>query len=283
MEIVAAEEIRVERAASALGAVLTGADLSREPSNATAATIRQALIEHQVIFIRDQNLDGPALLRIAKMLGEPNVYPFVEGLPDAPEIFEILKAESDERNFGGIWHSDSTYLDEPPSYTMLFAKEVPTVGGDTMYANTYLAYENLSPGLREILAGLNGINSAALADYGGRAKSTEKHSHMKRQNTATADAVEAIHPVAPTHPDTGRRALYLSRLHTVCFEGLTPQESRPLINYLAEQATRPDYTCRMRWEVGTLCIWDNRCTQHYALNDYPGERRRMWRATVRAR
>ena len=275
-------DIRIEPAAGALGAVVTGVDLAAELSNSAAATIRDALIAHQVIFIRDQNLDGPGLVRIAEMLGEPNVYPFVEGLDNAPEIFEILKTEQDEHNFGGSWHSDSTYLNEPPSFTMLYAKEVPSIGGDTLYADTYKAYESLSPGMQEIVSGLNGVNSAALSGVGGRAKITKQNSEMTQANMADADSMEAVHPIAPEHPDTGRRALYLNRAHTVRFDGMTEDESKPLINYLTEQAVRPDFTCRMQWQVGTLGIWDNRCTQHYALNDYPGERRRMWRTTVRS-
>ena len=164
---------------------------------------------------------------------------------------------------------------------MLFAKDVPSVGGDSIYANTYLAYEWLSPGLQETLCTLDGINSAALSGAGGRAKLTSENTKMKRQNMSDADEIEAIHPIAPLQPDTGRRALYLSRAHTVRFVGMTAEESKPMIDYLADYAVRPDFTCRMKWEVGTLGIWDNRCTQHYALNDYPGERRRMWRATVR--
>jgi len=277
----ATTNIVVERVAGAMGAVMTGVDLSGKPSKATMAAIRDALVEHQVVFIRDQNLDALGLVRFARILGEPNIYPFVEGLPDAPEIFEILKAENDTRNFGGGWHSDSTYLENPPAFTMLFAKDVPSVGGDTIYANTYLAYERLSPGLQETLRTLDGINSAALSGAGGRAKLTSENTKMKRQNMSDADEIEAIHPIAPLHPDTGRRALYLSRAHTVRFVGMTAEESKPMIDYLADYAVRPDFTCRMKWEVGTLGIWDNRCTQHYALNDYPGERRRMWRATVR--
>jgi taurine dioxygenase len=278
----ATTDIKVERVAGAMGAVMTGVDLSGEPSNATFAAVREALVEHQVVFIRDQDLDAPGLVRVARLLGELNIYPFVEGLADAPEIFEILKAEEDSRNFGGGWHSDSTYLDEPPAFTMLYAKEVPAVGGDTLYANTYLAYESLSPGLQKTLCTLDGVNSAALGGAGGRAKITSENSAMKRQNMIDADTIEAIHPIVAKHPDTGRRALYLNRAHTVRFDGMTAEESKPMINYLADKAVRPDFTCRMRWEVGTLGIWDNRCTQHYALNDYPGQRRRMWRATVRA-
>lgn len=278
----ATTDIKVERVAGAMGAVMTGVDLSSEPSNATVAAVREALVEHQVVFIRDQELDAPGLVRVARLLGELNIYPFVEGLADAPEIFEILKAEEDNRNFGGGWHSDSTYLDEPPAFTMLYAKEVPAVGGDTLYANTYLAYESLSPGLQETLRTLDGVNSAALGGAGGRAKITSENSAMKRQNMIDADTIEAIHPIVAKHPDTGRRALYLNRAHTIRFDGMTAEESKPMINYLADRSVRPDFTCRMRWEVGTLGIWDNRCTQHYALNDYPGQRRRMWRATVRA-
>ena len=274
------QNIEVKPVAGSLGAEVFGADLAGELSNQAFDEIHQAFLDHQVLFIRDQKLTPQQQVAFGRRFGKPNIYPFVPGLDEAPEIFEILKAEGDEKNFGGAWHSDTTYLAQPPLATMLYAREVPPVGGDTLYANTYQAYEALSDGLKQTLAGLIGINSAALAASGGRANLFKSHSSMTADKMDEAEAMVAEHPVVRTHPQTGRKSLYLNKAHTTCFKGWAEAESKPLIDWLAEHITRPEFTCRMRWEVGTLGLWDNRCTQHYAVNDYPGQRRRMHRMTI---
>ena len=263
-----------------IGIEATGVDLSGPVDDADLAAMQDALHEHLVMVVRDQNLTPQQQVAFGRRFGKPNIYPFVPGLEEAPEIFEILKTEKDEKNFGGAWHSDTTYLERPPLATMLYAREVPQVGGDTMYASTYHAYEALSEGMKAMLADLVGINSAALAASGGRANLFKSHSGMQSDKMDKAEALVAEHPVVRTHPHTGRKSLYLNKAHTVCFKGWTDAESKPLIDWLAEHIVRPEFTCRMRWEVGTLGIWDNRCTQHYAVNDYPGQRRRMHRMTI---
>ena len=220
------------------------------------------------------------MLRYARYFAEPAYYPFVEGMPDFPQIFELRKEPDQKENVGNAWHSDTTYLEKPPIGTMLYAREVPSFGGDTMVANQYLAYETLSSGMRKMLDGLTGVYSARMnGGRGGRAE----NKYMKMKDTvAKADDIEAEHPVVRTHPGTGRKALYVSTRHTTRFKGMTEAESKPLIDFLQTHCTRPEFTARIRWETGTVTLWDNRCCQHFAINDYLGQRRVMWRLPVGA-
>lgn len=197
-----------------------------------------------------------------------------------PEVIEILKTETDRSNFGGGWHSDTAYLERPALGTMLYAHEVPPAGGDTMFTNMYLAYEALSDGMKSLLDGMIGINSSAQKKHGGRGAQMKNIAGMKDKYIEDSGVSEAEHPIVRTHSETGRKCLYVSRSHTVCLKGMTEEESQPLIHYLADHAVKPEFTCRVRWAPGTLVFWDNRCTQHFAINDYHGHRRRMHRVTI---
>jgi taurine dioxygenase len=267
---------RVEPIAGALGAEILGIDLARDLSEPTVAAIRRAWLEHLVVFFRDQDLPPARFLAFARRFGEPIEYPFVKGLDDVPEIIPVLKLESERVNFGGIWHSDTAYLDVPPMASLLVAREVPTAGGDTEFANMYLAYESLSDGMKRLLQGLVAVNSSAAADV-----SRTREDRLK--DSARADArkeYSASHPVVRVHPETGRRALYVNVAHTVRFEGMTEEESAPILRYLYRHQIRPEFTCRFRWRPGSLAFWDNRCTQHNAINDYQGYRRLLHRITL---
>jgi taurine dioxygenase len=202
-------------------------------------------------------------------------------LPDFPEVIEILKTEQDTMNFGGGWHSDTSYLPQPAMGTFLYALEVPDSGGDTLFTNMQLAYENLSSAMREMLDDLIGVNSSAQNYKGGRAASIKKLDGMKGKFIESSEVSVAEHPVVRIHPETGHKGLYVSRAHTTNFKGMSVEESQPLIQFLSDHAVRPEFTCRVRWRPGTLVLWDNRCTQHFALNDYNGQRRRMHRVTLR--
>jgi taurine dioxygenase len=260
--------MEVRRIAGALGAEILGVDLSKE---IPTAEIRKAFLEHQVIFFRDQKLDPAQFMAFARTLGRPVPYPFVPGIEGFPEVIEVKKLEHERHNFGGIWHSDTAYLEEPPMGSMLIAREIPPYGGDTEFASQYLAYEALSEGLKRLLDGLVAINSSSKADVTrtreDRVKEYSRH-------------YEAEHPVVRTHPETGRKALYVNFGHTVRFRGMTEQESAPLLGYLFQHQVKPEFTCRFRWEVGSLAFWDNRCTQHNPVNDYHGHRRVMHRITL---
>jgi taurine dioxygenase len=189
-------------------------------------------------------------------------------------ITPVIKLEHERNNFGGIWHSDTTYLALPPMGSLLLAREVPPYGGDTMFANQYLAYEALSDGLKATLDGLLGVSSSIKADV------TKTREDRLKAAGAEHKVLSAEHPIVRTHPETGRRALYTSRAHTAHIKGWTEKESLPLLEFLWEHQTRPEFTCRFRWEVGSLAFWDNRCAMHNPINDYHGHRRVMHRITL---
>ncbi len=274
--------ITFEPLAGALGAEVRGVSLAGLQDEAAWDEIRRAFVEHMVLVFRDQALSPAEQMEVGRRFGAPCHYPFVTGMADYPYIFEIIKEPHETQNFGGGWHSDTTYLAQPPLATLLYAIETPARGGDTLFANTRAAYDALSEGMRRLIDGLVGVNSAGLKYGGGRSAMHKSIAAMQIHGTDEADALEAEHPVARTHPDTGRKALYLSRSHTIRFRDMAEEESAALITWLQAHQTRPEFTCRVRWTPGTLTIWDNRCTQHSAINDYHGQRRRMRRLTVGA-
>ena len=271
----------IEPLAGALGAEVRGVDL-KAADDAVWRRVREIFLEYAVLVFRDQQLEPADLMRVGARFGEPCHYPFVSGIDGFPFIFEVVKEESETVNFGGNWHSDTTYLAQPPLATLLYALETPKQGGDTLFANTCAAYDALSAGMRAIVDKLVGVNSASLKVTGGRRKMHSTIGAMKTQDMEKADDYEAEHPVVRTHPQSGRKALYLSRSHTIRFRDMSEAESRPLIDFLQAHQIRPEFTCRVRWSPGTLTVWDNRCTQHCAINDYHGQRRRMRRLTVGA-
>jgi taurine dioxygenase len=262
--------------AGALGVEIHVIDLSRPLSDHVVRGIRQALLDHLVVFFRGQSLSPVQLKNFASRFGTLSHYPFVKGLPDHPEVIEVKKLEHERVNFGGIWHSDTTYLDEPPMGSMLFAREVPRVGGDTLFASMFAAYDALSEGMQRLLVGLRGVNSSAKADV----SRTREDRIAESPSQKTRTAYEAAHPVVRTHPESGRKALYVNIAHTARFEGMTEEESAPLLGYLFYHQVRPEFTCRFRWEAGSLAFWDNRSTQHNPINDYHGHRRVMHRVTL---
>ena len=268
--------IAVHPIAGALGAEISGVDLSSDLDDGVIAAIRRAWLEHLVIFFRDQDLPPARFLAFARRFGEVIEYPFVRGLAEFPEIIEVLKREHERVNFGGIWHSDTAYLDVPPMASMLIAREVPPAGGDTLFANMYLAYETLSDRLKRILDGIVALNSSAKADV---TRTREDRTRDSARDDANKEYV-AAHPAVRVHPETGRKALYVNIAHTVGFEGLTAEESAPILEYLFRHQIRPELTCRFRWRPGSIAFWDNRCAQHNPINDYHGYRRLMHRVTL---
>ena len=229
-----------------------------------------------MLFFRDQELTPAALLAAARQFGAPIEYPFVRGIAGHPEVIEVTKLEDERVNFGGVWHSDTTYLQIPPMGTLLVARQVPPAGGDTLFANMYRAYETLSEGMRAMLDRLTAINSSAKAD----ASRTREDRIRAAPSNAGPSALEAEHPVVRVHPETGRRALYVTVAHTVRFGGMTEAESAPVLNYLFRHQIKPEFTSRFRWRAGSLAFWDNRAAQHNPINDYHGYRRVMHRVTL---
>ncbi len=269
--------IEIRPTTGSIGAEIGGVDTSRELSAAVIAEIRQALLDHLVIFLRDQEITPAQQLAFVSRFGEPDIYPFVKGLEDYPQITPILKLPEETVNFGGIWHSDTVYQPEPPMATALYAKQLPPIGGDTLFANQYLAYESLSAPLREILDGLTAVNSAAK----GSAAQTRRDRVADAGTGLAAEVMEAEHPVVRTHPETGRKALYVNTGHTVRFNGMTEAESAPILDFLYGHQIKPEFCCRFVWQPGSMVIWDNRCSQHYPVNDYHGHTRLLHRITLK--
>jgi taurine dioxygenase len=277
-----ADDMQVRRLTGALGAELTGIDLAVDLSADALAGVRQALLDHCVIFFRDQVMTPDQHLAFARRFGAISIHPYGPQVPGHPEVMRVFKEKEDKINFGGGWHSDMTFLDKPPLGSILYAKEVPPHGGDTMFANQYMAYEALSPGMKKTVDALNAVHSAN-AQYGVDGLSEANRNNDKRSmkpTTSEGAKAEVVHPVVRTHPETGRKALFVNVGFTQRFEGWTKDESRPLLRWLYEHCAKPEFTCRFSWTKNAVAFWDNRCTQHYALNDYHGYRREMNRVTV---
>ena len=266
--------ISVQPISGALGAEINGVDLSQDLSDDVIAEIRQAWLEHLVVFFRDQTLTPAQQVALAKRFGEPVEYPFVAGLEDFPVITPVVKLAHEKVNFGGLWHTDTTYQQRPPMASMLYGLELPPYGGDTLFANCYLAYETLSDGLKATLEPLIGVNSS----HKGRVVDTRAARIADAPKEANVARI-AEHPVVRVHPETGRKSLYVSFAHTTNFKGWTEAESKPLLDYLFEHQTRPEFTCRFRWQPGSLTLWDNRCALHNPINDYHGHKRVLHRIT----
>ena len=268
--------LEIRQVAGALGAEIHGVDLSKTLDDETVAEIRGTWLKHNVVFFRRQNLTSEQYMAFARRLGRPVEYPFVKGMDGFPELTAILKLEHEKVNFGGVWHADTTYLPQPPMATMLLAREIPPFGGDTLFANQYLAYETLSETLRNILDGLTVVNTSSLADV---SKTREDRIASDGRAEAKKEYVSE-HPAVKVHPETGRKSLNVNGAHSSHFKGMSVQESQPILQYLFQHQVRPEFTCRFVWQVGSIALWDNRCTQHNPVNDYHGYRRLMHRITL---
>lgn len=271
--------VTIEPVSGALGAEIGGLDLSQPLDDDTVAALRAALNENHVLFFRDQSLTPAEQIAFGRRFGELGAHPYVQPHPDLPEMLEIVTEPDDRVNFGGGWHSDVTFLEEPDLGSILYAVEVPSVGGDTLFANQHAAYDELSDTMKRMLDGLVAVHSASL-QYAGTGYSRQSKAMVTRaEDDAAASAVE--HPVVRTHPETGRKALFVNRAHTSHIKGMTKGESKALLEFLYGHAVSERFTCRFRWRAGSMAMWDNRSVQHHALHDYKGERRHVRRITIR--
>ena len=261
-----------------LGADVVGVDVGADLDDATVAALRAALNEHHVLFFRDQDLSPERQIAFGQRFGELDTHPFVEGNEAHPEMIDIITEPGDVVNFGGGWHTDVTFLPEPDLGSILYAVETPTSGGDTLFADQHAAYDALSAAMKDVLDGLTATHSAG-PQYAEGGYSTLSTS-MKTKNPERSTEV-VTHPVIRTHPENGRKALYVNQAFTTGIVGMYPHEARVLLRFLYEQAVREPFTCRFRWQPGSLAMWDNRSVQHYALYDYRGERRHMRRVTIK--
>lgn len=274
--------IRVRPISGALGAEIEGVDLAAL-DDAAFDEIHDAWLTHQVVFFRNHDITPEQQIAFARRFGEIHHHPFMKGMDDYPDILEIIKDKDDTHTFGSVWHTDQMFSPEPAKATMLYARETPAFGGDTLFASMYLAYDALSDAMKSMLDGAetwsvgNNFKQSGGADrretYRGNANMADKV--RDPGNTIT----EAAHPLFRTHPETGRKGLYIGS-HAQTLVGFRDEEAEPIMTFLRAHAVRPEFTCRFRWEPGSLALWDNRCVQHHAVADYPGQRRRMHRITI---
>ena len=266
-----------QRLSGAIGAEVRGIDLIKPVSEDLIAAIRRAWLEHGVLVLRGQPLPSAQFQAFAQRFGEVVEYPFVKGIEGHPLIIPVLKLEHETNNFGGIWHTDTAYLETPPMATMLIAREVPPFGGDTLFASGSAAFEALSPAMQAMLAGLKGVNTSAKADV-----TKTREDRIKDAPTALSKKeLVSEHPVVRTHPETGRKSLYVNFGHTARFAGMSEEESAPLLSFLFAHQVKPEFTCRLSWQVGDIAFWDNRCVLHNPVNDYHGHKRLMHRVTLK--
>ncbi len=273
--------LTIDRIAGALGAEVSGLDLTRQLSDGELRALRAAAVAHKVIFLRRQPYATEHLVRLTEQLGGHGYTPFLEPMPDHPGVVRVVR-EADEGgfNFGGAWHSDWSFQPAPPAFTLLWSVDVPAVGGDTMWSNQQLAYETLSEGLRNTLDGLDVVHSAGWAYSADGVLARSAQGRSMQINTTDDALTEQSHPAVPTHPESGAKALFVNSTYSVRFDGWSAVDSAPLLQQLYVHSTRDAFTCRFRWTPNTLAIWDNRSTQHNALNDYRGTRRELHRTTV---
>jgi len=270
--------IRVAPLSAHVGAEIGGVDLAAPVPDPVMAEIRDAFGEYGVVFFRDQPLTPEQHLAFAERFAPIDINRFFATVPGYPMIAEVRKEPEQIRNIGGGWHTDHSYDEAPALGSMLYAREVPQTGGDTLFASMYAAYDALSDGLKATLEGLRACHSSRHV-FGAEAAARrgDLNGRIGNPELATQDAV---HPVIIRHPETGRKALYVNPGFTLRFEGWTDEESRPLLDYLFRHAVRPEFTCRFRWREDSLALWDNRSTWHFAVNDYHGGRRLLHRITI---
>jgi len=268
-------------AGGSAGAFIGGLDMSKSIGQEAIRFLHTALNEHLVVALRDQTLSLDDLERFTHAMGGCDLTPYVTPIEGRPYVIRILKESHERLNFANAWHSDLSYLETPPSYTVLYCLETPPTGGDTIWANQYLALETLSAGLRYSLMGLQAVHSAGAA-YGTGGYLDGVKDKMSTPIAPSKEAyAEQTHPVVISHPATGRAALYVNPVYTRRIAGWSSAESESLLGYLYQHAVNENFTWRLQWVKGTLAIWDNRCTQHFALNDYHGYRREMVRTSVK--
>jgi len=273
------ERIDVRPIAGALGAEIGGVNMAEPMGNQVFQELHDALMEHHVVFLRDQDVTPAEHVAFARQFGTLHIHPYSPNLPDQPEVL-ILKSSKANRSSASAWHSDVTFQEEPPMGSILLAREVPEYGGDTMWANMYLAYESLSDRMKQYLDGMTALNTAGRAAF---EKAYDKQVSDGRKQEIQADRntlAPAEHPVVRTHPVTGRKALYVNSIFTQKLVGVSGKESKAVLAFLFDHLKRPEFTCRFRWQKGSVAFWDNRCTQHFAIADYGDATREMHRVTV---
>ncbi|MBO0740512.1 MAG: TauD/TfdA family dioxygenase [Hyphomicrobiaceae bacterium] len=269
-------QIQVEPIAGSIGALIHNVDVSADLDDTAIGAIRKALLDHCVVFFRNQKLDAERHKAFTRRFGSIFVHPNYKGMQADPEIILITREPGDQKIVGEEWHADTTMMPTPPMGAILYAIEVPPYGGDTLFANQYQAYAALSDGMKRMLANVRAVHS----DRKVAGPQANKNAYRATKVREDADWRETVstHPVVVTHPETGRKLLYVNASYTVGFEDMAEDESRPLLDYLLQHGHRPEFTCRFRWEPGSIAFWDNRACKHLAIHD-AGRFRRVMRRT----
>ena len=274
------QHIEVKPISGACGAVVSGIDLSQDLDEQRLNEVKRAFHENLVIFFHDQDITEEQHKTFGRKFGTLNIHPRYVPLENHPEIIPIRKDPEHTTNVGGIWHQDLTHLENPPLGSILFALEVPSAGGDTMFANQYLAYEALSKGMKDLLDGMVAIHDNLIQSPKVSAEKNSTRSSKLREDLNEEDEPEMEHPVVVIHPETGRKALYVNSIRTRRFKDMTEEESKPLLNYLVEHSYQPEFTCRFKWRKGSVAFWDNRCTAHRGIFDFGEAHRLMHRVAI---
>jgi len=272
--------IGVAPVSGALGAEISGVDLAVDLDDETFADVHRALLDHHVLVFRDQDLTPEQQMAFGRRFGDLNEHPFFTALEGYPQIVKLLKEPTAKGNAGGNWHCDLPFTEKPSLGAILYGLEVPPYGGDTLFVNQCLAYDNLSDGLKQALDGRKAIYSDILTTHPDVVRERNKRRTVQLKVRDDWTETAHAHPIVRTHPESRRKSLFMSRDYMVRFADMTAAESAPLLDYLHRHSVRPEHTCRIRWERGTVVMWDNRCTQHKALDDYDGFRRLMHRVDV---
>ena len=273
--------MKIRALTGAMGAEIQDIQIGGNLSNADFDAIHQAFLDYGAIFFRDQKVSHEDQIAFARRFGNLEEHPIVESMEDHPLLTKVIKPKGQSAEFGVGWHTDNSFFENPSMATCLYGDVIPPYGGDTVYANQYLAYASLSEGMKKMLEGLQAVHSAQGAYTAPQTK--DKYDGKGAMKYKWSDAIfeEVKHPVVRTHPETGKKALYVNPMFTTRFEDMTEKESAPLLNYLFGHATRPEYCCRFVWAPYSLALWDNRAVQHYAVDDYKDYERVMYRVTVK--
>lgn len=274
------ETISVTPASPALGAEISGVDIAAGVDEKQLAEIKQAFADYAVIFFRDQDITPDQHIEFAERWGQINVNRFFQAMDTHPQIAEVRKEPHQKANIGSAWHTDHSYDQIPALGSILYAREVPDVGGDTLFSSMYAAYESLSDGLKATLRNMRAEHSSRHVFGEAAYVDADPDDVGGRLGNTAAATQDSVHPVVIRHPLSGRPALYVNGDFTVKFEGWSKEESQPLLDYLYAQARQNEFTCRFKWRKGSMAIWDNRATHHCALNDYQGKFRLMHRITI---
>ncbi len=275
MSLKANEGFVVKPISPSIGSTVYGLDLAEAIPAATIKKLRTIWLRRKLLVFPEQTLTPQQQTDFTQQFGELDQYPFLEGIEGHPYVAEVLKLPEEEVNFGGVWHTDTSYLQTPAAGATLHALELPPSGGDTIFCNMADAYQALPENLKQQINPLQAVNASNKADV------SQTRLHRINSDCLAKQVFTNTHPVVRTHPETGEKILFVNEAHTTHFEGQNEQQSDALLNRLYQHARKPEFQCRIRWHIGMVALWDNRSTHHYPINDYTGYRRLLHRISLK--